>query len=98
MENLTINVSKQFDGFTFSLTPSTRKNIQEEFPSARPVQSIFVAFDVKADFDQLYGRIEKYIPQALTDIPDLSKIENIKYVNSLTNSELHSISHSNVKE
>jgi hypothetical protein len=96
MENLTINVSKQLDGFTFSLTPLTRQTIQKEFPSANPIQSIFVAFDVKSNFEQLYGKIQKYIYPALTGIPDnnddFKKIEKIKFVDPLTNKELYSFS------
>src|ERR1035437_9419345 len=102
MKNLTINVSKQFDGFTFSLTPLTRQNIQKEFPSAHPIKSIFVSFDVKADFNQLVGRIEKCIYLALTGIPEdkenIRKLENIKFVDPITNKELYSSTSLHVEE
>ncbi len=98
MENLTVNVSKQLDGFNFSLSPLTRQNIQNEFPNANPIQSIFVTFDVKADFNLLHGKIEKYIYPALTGIPDknLQDVENIQFVDSLTKKELYHISSSHV--
>lgn len=92
MENLTINVSKQFDGFTFSITPLTRKSIEKAFPDANPIKSIFVAYDTHADFNTLRGSIEKYIYPALTGIPEknLSDVD-IKFVDPLTNQELYSI-------
>ena len=100
MENLTINVNKQFDGLTFSLTPLSRQSIQKEFPSAHPVKSIFISFDAKGDFNLLRGNIKKYIYPALTDIPGdkLSDVENVRFVDSLTNKELYSISSSHVEE
>lgn len=102
MKDLTINVSKQFDGFTFSLTPLTRQSIKNEFPAANPIQSIFVSFDVKENFSQLYNKIEKYIYPALTGIPDdaenLNKVETIKFIDPSTSKELYSFSSLHVEE
>jgi len=91
MENLTINVSKQIDGFTFSITPLTRQTIQKEYPSANPIQSIFVAYDVRSNFESLYGKIQKYIYPALTGIPeDVTTRNKVKFIDSLTHKELYS--------
>jgi hypothetical protein len=103
MKDLTINVSKQFDGFTFSLTPLARRDIQNEFPTAKPIKGIFVSFDfnIKSDLNQFFDRIEKYIYPALTGIDDkedLSKIENLRFVDSSTNEELYKFSSAHVEE
>jgi hypothetical protein len=98
MENLTINVSKQMDGFTFSISPLTRQNIQAEFPAANPVPSIFVAFDVKSDFELLHDKIEKYIYPALTGIPEKNRdsVEVVRFIDPMTKRELYHISSSHV--
>jgi hypothetical protein len=102
MKDLTINVSKQFDGFTFSITPLTRRSIMEEFPSAHPIQSMAVSFDTTADFNQQVERIEKYIYLTLTGIPEnkenLKKVENIRFVDPLTKKELYSSASLHVEE
>lgn len=40
MNEIKINVNKQMDGYTFSITPSIRQHIKRLFPNAHPANNI----------------------------------------------------------
>jgi hypothetical protein len=94
MEAIRINVNKQMDGYTFSIAPSIRQLIKSWFPNAHPANNIFVAYDIKSDFEVYYGKLESYIYPALLGVDnqnDLNqKINEILFIDSQTGNVLHS--------
>lgn len=65
METVNIYVNKQMDGYSFSLLPSSREQIRTLYPDAIPANGIFVAYDIKSDFESSIGKLENYIYPAL---------------------------------
>jgi len=65
------------------------------FPNATPANGIFVAFDVKSDFEFSIGKLENFIYPALLGIDttdDLKKkIDKILFVDTQTGAELTTI-------
>ena len=94
MEVIKINVNKQMDGYTFSISPSLRQLIKTWFPNSHSANNIFVAYDTKSDFEVYYGKLEHYIYPALLGIDnqsDLNKrVDKILFVDSHTGNVLHS--------
>jgi hypothetical protein len=96
MTAIKINVNKQMDGYTFSITPSVRTFIKDLFPDSHPANRIFVAYDTKSDFEAYYGQLGDYIFPALlgfNDKNDLKQIEEIQFVDTQTGAVLHKIIH-----
>lgn len=62
-----ILVNTDIDGYTFSLTPSSKELILSRFKDSRPIRNIFVGYDVKMSFEMMHGKIENYILPALTE-------------------------------
>lgn len=93
MEAIRINVNKQMDGYSFSITPSIRQLIKRLFPGSHPANNIFVAYDTQSDFELYYGKLESYIYPALLGIDKQSdldtKIEEIQFVDTQTGTILH---------
>jgi len=93
MDTIEIRVSKQMDGYTFSILPNVRKLIKSWFPNAHPANNIFVGYDTNSDFDPYYRKLESYIYPALLGIDDKTalneKINEILFVDTLTGNVLH---------
>jgi hypothetical protein len=97
MNAIKINVNKQLDGYSFSITPSIRETIKRLFPGSHPANNIFVAYDIKSDFEIYYGRLENSIFPALLGIDkesDLKKIEEIQFIDTQTGKTLHKVTSS----
>ena len=88
MEAIRINVNKEMDGYSFSITPSIRNLIKTMFPNAHPANGIFVAYDTKSNLGPYVEKLENYIYPVLlgVDSPkDLTrKIEEILFVDTKT--------------
>lgn len=86
MNAIKINVNKQMDGYTFSITPSIRQHIKQLFPNAHPANNIFIAYDTKSNFELYIGNLEAYIFPVLLGIDntDLKKIKQIEFVDTQT--------------
>ena len=70
------------NGFTFSIGPSIREYILKNFPNSHPANRIFVAYEIKDDFQGLYGKLENYIFPALLGIDnkdDLKKSVKLNF-------------------
>ncbi|HEX8357842.1 MAG TPA: hypothetical protein VF610_10535 [Segetibacter sp.] len=94
MNAIKINVNKQMDGYTFSITPSIRNLIKSLFPNAYPANNIFVGYDTASDFEISYRRLETSIFPALLGVDretDLKKIDEIQFVDTLTGNVLHKV-------
>jgi len=75
METIKINVNKQMDGYSFSVTPSVRKLIKSLSPNSHPANGIFVAYDTKSDFEHYVGKLENYIYPALLGIDNQDELK-----------------------
>ena len=94
MNAIKINVNKQIDGYSFSITPSIRETIKKLFPNAHPANNIFVAYDTKSGFEIYYGKLENYIFPALLGVDsesDLKKIEEVQFIDTKTGDVLHKV-------
>jgi len=95
VEELIITVTKQMDGYTFSLSPKMRKKLLQAYSEAVPRNSLFVAFDVKEDFEQMLGSVLEHTIPILTGL-EKEKFKEIKYVDVSTGDKLHQITSANV--
>ena len=97
MDTIRINVNKQIDGYTFSITPSTRNFIKKNFPNAHPANNIFVGYDTKSNFEIYVDKLESYIYPALLglyDVNELSEFDEIQFIDTQTGKLLHKLTHS----
>lgn len=95
METIKINVNKQMDGYSFSITPSIRTFIKKLFPNSRPANHIFVGYDIKSDFEIYAGKLESHIYPALLGVDnedDLYKLGEIQFIDAQTGNILHKLS------
>lgn len=94
MTAIKINVNKQMDGYSFSITPSIRDFIKKLFPNAHPANNIFVGYDTKSDFEIYIGQLENYIYPALLGVDnnrDLDKLDEILFIDTQTGNILHKV-------
>jgi hypothetical protein len=92
-EPLTILVSQDIDGYTFTLTTPSKELILSKFPNARSIRSIVVGYDVRQEFELMHGKIEKHILPILTDLTEaqLQQFGQILLVDTLTKAVIKSI-------
>lgn len=94
MTAIKINVNKQMDGYSFSITPTIRDFIRKLFPNAHPANNIFVGYDTKSDFDMHVGQLESHIYPALLGVDnnsDLDKLDEIQFIDTQTGNVLHKV-------
>jgi hypothetical protein len=94
MNAIKINVNKQIDGYTFSISPSIRDLIKSLYPNAHPANNIFVGYDTKSDFDLYVSKLENHIYPALIGVDndkDLKLIDEIIFIDTLTGNILHKL-------
>ncbi len=93
MDTLKIEVSKQMDGFVFGLDPRVQRELSIAFPLLKPLKSIFVSYDTKSDWTNLYARLQKHIFPALVGIDDATdwhgKIREVRFVEAVTDRSIH---------
>lgn len=91
METIKVNVNKTMDGLTFSLLPSLRDLIRKNVPGAMPVNSIFVSYDVKSNFDAYFENLQKHILPALLGMDsEQIKNQNVEFIDTQTKRILYS--------
>lgn len=94
METIKINVNKQMDGYSFSITPTIRDFIKKIFPNAHPANNIFVGYDTKSDFEIYAGNLESHIYPALLGVAnenDLHQFGEIQFIDTQTGKILHKL-------
>lgn len=94
MNAIKINVHKQMDGYSFSISPTIRSFIKKIFPNAYPANNIFVGYDTKSDFEVNAGRLESYIYPALLGVEnetDLTKLDEIQFIDAQTGTILYKV-------
>jgi hypothetical protein len=94
MDAIKINVNKQMDGYSFSITPSIRAFIKNLFPNAHPANNIFVGYDTKSGFEIYAGKLETHIYPALLGVDnanDLNKFDEIQFIDTQTGKILHKV-------
>ena len=88
MEAIKINVNKQMDGYSFSISPSIRNLIKSLFPNSHPANGIFVAYDTKSDFELYVEKLENYIYPALLGLDNQAdinkKVNEILFIDTKT--------------
>ncbi len=93
MDTIKINVNKQLDGYSFSISPSIRQSIRQMFPDAHPANNIFVAYDIQSNFEDYYGKMEEYIYPVLLGIDNKEairkKINEILFIDTQSGKALH---------
>jgi hypothetical protein len=95
MDTIKINVNKQMDGYTFSISPSIRELIKTWFPNSHPANTIFVSYDTQSGFEVYVGKLETYIYPALLGVDSQSdlreKVNEIVFIDTQTGEVLHKI-------
>ncbi|MDO7885133.1 hypothetical protein Q5H89_07170 [Hymenobacter sp. CA2-7] len=82
MKTLTVSVSRQFDGYTFGLSPLSKKLVAETLASERSAfGNVFVAQGTKTDFESQYGPIVKHILLTLLGVNNSQLIKLKEQVN-----------------
>jgi hypothetical protein len=93
MDTLKIEVNKQMDGFVFGLDPRVQQELSIAFPLLKPLKSIFVSYDTKSDWTNLYSRLQKHIFPALVGLDDAAewhgKIKEVRFIEAVTNRPIH---------
>jgi hypothetical protein len=96
MDTIKINVNKQMDGYSFSITPSIREFIKKKFPNAHPANNISVGYDTKSNFEIYVAKLEGYIYPALLGVDnekDLYQFDEIQFIDTQTGNILHKLTH-----
>jgi hypothetical protein len=94
MDAIKINVNRQMDGYSFSITPSIRDFIKKLLPNAYPANNIFVGYDTKSNFEIYVGKLETYIYPALLGVDnknDLTQFDEIQFIDTQTGNLLHKL-------
>jgi len=94
MNSISINVNKQMDGYSFSISPSIRDFIKKLFPNAHPANNIFVGYDIKSDFEIYAGKLESHIYPALLGVDndnDLNQLDEIQFIDTQTGNVLYKV-------
>lgn len=95
MEAIKIRVSKNLDGFNFSILPSVRDLVRSLFPDARPANSIFVRYDIRDGIKNYPHALEEFIYPALLGVANQAelkqKVAEINFIDSQTDDVLHSL-------
>lgn len=69
MDKLVVLVGTQKDGYVFRLKPSSRHQLLQERSPEGLVDSVFIAYDKKHDFEQIHGHIWDHVIMLLTNMP-----------------------------
>ena len=94
MDAIKINVNKQMDGYSFSISPTTREYIKHLFPDAQPATNIFVGYDTKSDFETYVSKLENNIYPALLGVyneRDLNELGEILFIDTQTKNILYKV-------
>jgi|GEM_PF-6391007 len=91
---VSIKVTKQVDGFKFSLSPIVLDQIKQAFPTAQPAMHIVVTHDSATTVKFAKGNFVKYIHHLLMDLDDpedLKTLGDIDYVDAKSGISLHTV-------
>ncbi|MBS1514344.1 MAG: hypothetical protein JSS63_04905 [Bacteroidetes bacterium] len=94
IDKVQILVYSQLDGYTFSLLPSTRKQIKKEFPNAFPASNLNISFDDYNDFRVNKGNLEDHIYPIILGVSEQdlkTKFKEIIFIDPRTNKTLHKV-------
>ena len=92
--SVVIKVTKQTDGFKFSLSPAYQDKVREAFPDAQPSMHITVTHDSATTVKFTKGNFVKYIHYLLLDLDDpeqLAQVGPIDFVDAKSGISLHTI-------
>lgn len=92
--SIVIKVTKQADGFKFSLNPAYQEKIRGKFPDAKPAMHIAVTHDSATTIKFTKGKLVKYIHYLLLDLDDPVQLEQlgpIEFVDAKSGIPLHTV-------
>lgn len=96
MESIKIYVSKNMEGYSFRILPSTRKLIKDLIQNSKPAVGIYISYEIKSDFESFYPNIENQIYPALLGIKEqsdlLGKFNSIEFIDTSNNQIIHKLS------
>ncbi|MDX1912208.1 MAG: hypothetical protein SFV22_12005 [Saprospiraceae bacterium] len=101
MDNLIVTVNRQIDGYNFSLMPIVLKAISALYPGARPIKHIFIGYDIKSNFEEMYGNVGEHLLPFLTGVSmeELSKkIKTVTFMDPYQKEPVFTLSLKNVKK
>ena len=90
MDQLLINVGKQFEGYTFRLQPKSRLWLGQQFPDVPRVGTVFISADTKQDITYIHDQILFQVFTLLTGLSkeQLKKLGGLAVFNPQTNKEV----------
>jgi len=68
LEKITVWVGKDWDGFTFRLTPKARQMLRLKYPEASMLSQISISFNEKSGFEAIHGPIYRHVLELLTGL------------------------------
>ncbi len=92
--SITIKVTKQPDGFKFSLNPAYQDKIKDLFPDAKPCMHIAVTHDSATTIKFTKGKLVKYIHYLLLDLDEpeqIAQLGQIDFVDAKSGISLHTV-------
>ncbi len=92
--SIAIKVTKQTDGFKFSLNPAHQDKIKDVFPEAQPAMHIVITHDSATTLKFTKGKFVKYIHFLLLDLDDpeqIAQIGPIDFVDAKSGISLHTV-------
>jgi hypothetical protein len=92
IDTITINISKQMEGYVYSLHPKSFIEIKEAFSKSFVSSNVFIAYDVKISFELMHGPVFSHVITALTglDPNELEGVREIEFIDPLTKSIVYS--------
>ncbi len=92
--SIAIKVTKQPDGFKFSLNPAFQERIRDAYPEAKPAMHIVVTHDSATTIKFTKGKFVKYIHYLLLDLDEQDQIDAVgpvEFVDAKSGIVLHSL-------
>ncbi|MEM7531515.1 MAG: hypothetical protein AAF639_05025 [Chloroflexota bacterium] len=89
MNSIVIDMGKQLEGYTFRLHPLSRQWLQKQYPTTKPVKSIFISFDTRGKMDDIQSLMWPQILALLTGLSGLDELNQFSVINPVTGQEVY---------
>jgi hypothetical protein len=92
MASLRVEIGQKADGFVFRLDPRSIPSLLGKSKRASQLPTVSIGFDMRADFEQIYGPIYMHIAELLTGLSEeeLDKL-GVVFVDSATNRKVYAL-------
>lgn len=87
MEQLTVDVVKQFEGVNFALSPKNKMILLHHFPKAEPIPVIYLGFKITDTLEDIKKPVLKHILPVLTGLSpkEVKKIARLLFIDPRNN-------------